>query len=257
MGRPPHSCPDATALGIWRRYPAAVGSEKRINLGCGTTAPEGWVNIDRSPGLILSKAPGLRWAASKIVLLRGPQAHVEWPEGIRRLDVTKGLPFRTSSADAIYSSHMLEHLARRDAIRLLGECRRVLRPGGVLRLALPDLRRMASIYVQSRDPEAADAFVEASGLGIESFPRGSRRLIKAVSGARHRWMYDAASIASLCQKAGSQASRNATTGRERARTWRTSSIVRIASSSKRRLLAEPGGSRRAVGVLGVESWLRS
>ena len=175
---------------------------KRINLGCGTTAPAGWLNVDRSPGLLLSKFPGARRIVLATGLLPGPQAQVDWPEGIRRLDVTKRLPFQASSAEAIYSSHMLEHLAHRDAIHLLAECRRVLDDGGVLRLALPDLRRMAQAYLASSDSGAADAFVEAIGLGIEANPKGSRRLIEAMSGARHRWMYDAASIVSACEAVG-------------------------------------------------------
>ena len=112
-------------------YRALMETAKRINLGCGTTAPAGWLNVDRSPGLLLTKFPGARRIVLATGLLPRPQAQVDWPEGIRRLDVTKGLPFQASSAEAIYSSHMLEHLPHRDAIHLLAECRRVLDDGGV------------------------------------------------------------------------------------------------------------------------------
>lgn len=52
-------------------------------------------------------------------------------------DVRRGLPY--SGVDAIYAEHFLEHLAIDDALGFLGECHRVLRPGGWLRLSTPNL----------------------------------------------------------------------------------------------------------------------
>jgi predicted SAM-dependent methyltransferase len=63
---------------------------------------------------------------------------------IRRRDVTKGLPFNDASVGYIYTSHMLEHLHKDDAIFVLKECYRVLKPKGVLRVLVPDLK----IYVK-------------------------------------------------------------------------------------------------------------
>jgi SAM-dependent methyltransferase len=173
-----------------------------LNVGCGTTAPEGWVNIDRSPGLALARHPRLHSAAVCVGVLRGPQAEVRWPRNVRWIDVTKGLPFADGSVGVVYSSHILEHFTRADAVRFLVECRRVSRRDGLLRLALPDLRRMAERYLASTDPEAADAFVEATGLGWDARPKGAGWLVEAVSGARHRCMYDALSVQHLCRDAG-------------------------------------------------------
>ena len=53
-------------------------------------------------------------------------------------DVTKGLPFDESHVAGIFTEHMIEHLALRDALAVLRECRRVLCPGGVLRIVVPD-----------------------------------------------------------------------------------------------------------------------
>jgi SAM-dependent methyltransferase len=173
-----------------------------LNVGCGTIAPEGWVNIDRSPGLALARYPLLRSAAVRFGVLRGPQADVVWPKGIERIDATRHLPFPNGSVGVVYSSHMLEHLVRADATRFLAECGRVLRHDGLLRLALPDLRRMAEHYVASSDPGAADAFIEATGLGWDARPKGVDRLVEVVTGARHRWMYDARSVQRLCRDVG-------------------------------------------------------
>src|SRR3982751_3382986 len=111
-----------------------------INLGCGTTPAEGWVNLDRSPGLELRRLPAsVRAALARFGI---SESTVDWPENVRRVDATRGLPFGPDSVDAIYSSHMLEHLSLGDADLVLVECRRVLKPGAVLRLALPDLRSL-------------------------------------------------------------------------------------------------------------------
>ena len=49
-------------------------------------------------------------------------------------------------ADCIFSSHFLEHLFRKDADHLLRECYRVLKPGGILRISVPDLEYAVSLY---------------------------------------------------------------------------------------------------------------
>ena len=72
-------------------------------------------------------------------------------------DATKTFPFSDSSINAIYSSHMMEHLHRDDVISFIKECYRVLSPKGILRLVLPDLRINVENYLKSND---ADKFIE-------------------------------------------------------------------------------------------------
>ena len=183
----------------------------RLNLGCGTNAVDGWRNIDRSPGVLLSRLPvAIRSRIRRFIPRQ--QADVEWPPNVVRLDVTKGLPFDDGSVEAIYSSHMLEHLPRDDAEGVLLECRRVLAPGGVLRLVLPDLRQIAERYLASREADAAEAFIESSMLGQRSRPAGRAALVAKLSGAAHRWMYDAASIRHLCLRCGFSATEEWTFG---------------------------------------------
>lgn len=167
----------------------------RLNLGCGVDVVPGWINIDRSPGVLLSRLPSsMRNAFRVLHLVPAQQAAVAWPDGVRHLDVTKGLPFPDGIAEAIYSSHMLEHLPRDAADFVLKECTRVLYPGGVLRLALPDLRMLAERYVSSGDPAAADTFVEQTLMGQTTSPRGGARVIEKFGSPAHKWMYDAASL---------------------------------------------------------------
>lgn len=66
---------------------------------------------------------------------------------IKSHDVTK-LPYESNSVDVIYACHLIAYFDRVEIIPILQEWKRVLRPGGVLRLATPDFREMAYMYVR-------------------------------------------------------------------------------------------------------------
>jgi len=66
-------------------------------------------------------------------------------------DIRQGLPLDSNSLDYITSSHALQALPYLDVVPALCELRRVLAPGGVLRLALPDLERGLAAYLRA-DP---------------------------------------------------------------------------------------------------------
>ena len=175
----------------------------RVNVGCGASPTQGWVNIDNSLTVRLGARPSLTralyWAGvidSNQVAFAGKVREA----GIRPADASGGLPFADCSVDVVYSSHMVEHLDRNETQAFLGECHRVLRPAGVLRLALPDLRRLVEGYLQSGD---ADLLIEQTRLG-HSRPRGVKaRLVEMLFGnRRHRWMYDERSTVRLLQTAG-------------------------------------------------------
>lgn len=59
--------------------------------------------------------------------------------------------FREASCAAVYCSHVLEHFTRPAAPIFLRECHRVLRPGGIVRVVVPDLETMARLYVKYLD----------------------------------------------------------------------------------------------------------
>jgi len=64
------------------------------------------------------------------------------------------LPFvADESVELIYACHLLEHFGRKEYLGVLAEWRRVLRPGGVLRLAVPDFEACARLYVEGRLPQ--------------------------------------------------------------------------------------------------------
>jgi SAM-dependent methyltransferase len=70
-------------------------------------------------------------------------------------------PVASSSVDAIWSSHNLEHLYRHEVPTALAEFMRVLRPGGELLVTLPDLQRVAELVAGDRLEE--QAYVSPSG----------------------------------------------------------------------------------------------
>ncbi len=110
------------------------------------------------------------------------------------------IPCADGSVGAVYSSHMIEHLDRAEARAFLAEVRRVMRPGGIVRIAAPDLFQLVTDYLETRD---ADSFVAGSHMGL-SRPAGLRGWLRwvAVGPRHHLWMYDGESLSRLLREAG-------------------------------------------------------
>lgn len=106
---------------------------KLVNLGCGRRVHPQWVNFD-----FVASVPGVQQA-----------------------DLRKGIPLPDQSADAIYHAHVLEHFGRPDGERLLKECCRVLKPGGVIRVVVPDLEQIARDYLESLNAVRVEGSGEA------------------------------------------------------------------------------------------------
>ena len=100
-----------------------IAATKSLNLviGGGQTSYEGWISTDRD---FLDVTKPSQWAAL----------------------------FRPESIDRILSEHMLEHLSEDQAKITLRECHRYLKPGGLLRLAVPDGFRRDAAYVTEAAP---------------------------------------------------------------------------------------------------------
>lgn len=110
----------------WQRRKAAallaVSPELKLHLGCGYSHLDGWVNID----VDISTHPDLVW------------------------DLRRPVPFPDLSAAAIFHEHLLEHIPLSAAGPFLRECHRLLKPGGILRVGVPDFGRYARDYCGSR-----------------------------------------------------------------------------------------------------------
>ena len=66
-------------------------------------------------------------------------------------DLREGIPFQAGSVDAIYSSHLFEHLTYAESQGLLRECLRALKPGGAFSIAVPNARMYIEGYLGLRE----------------------------------------------------------------------------------------------------------
>ena len=186
----------------------------KLHLGCGLNVVEGWLNVDGSWNARLARYPRLRRTLATMHVIPREAAKVEWRGDLRILDVRDPLPFAAASYEAVYASHLLEHLYLDDALRLLRECFRVLRPGGVLRLVVPDLRAIVREYngeqpfhnsAEYQSTPAADLMNRRLLFRGPSPPRGNvfMRVYAALKDFQtHKWMYDADSLVAHVRSAG-------------------------------------------------------
>jgi len=167
-----------------------------VQYGCGQSCPSGWLNFDASPWLWLRTLP----LVGRILPL-GP-----FPRGVRYGDIVTGLPIAAQSVQGVYASHVLEHLSYADFWSALDHTFRMLKPGGIFRLVVPDLQARAERYLHELAlgrPEANVWFMRASGLGREhDVPGLGPRLRRTFGRSAHLWMWDEKSLAAALGKAG-------------------------------------------------------
>lgn len=92
----------------------------RVNLGCGSRFHPDWMNVDMVP--------------------RSPE--------VKGHNLLTRLPFEDASFGVVYHSHVLEHFTRTHAMHFMKECFRILAPGGVIRVVVPNLEVIARLYLQ-------------------------------------------------------------------------------------------------------------
>jgi len=107
----------------------------KLNIGCGSRYLPGWENLDFR--------------------------HVS--QDVKPWDLRKRLPYADGSMDLVYSSHLLEHLSPEQAEKLLKESLRVLKPGGVVRVVVPDLEALARNYLCEMEKVRNVSLAEAQG----------------------------------------------------------------------------------------------
>ena len=130
-------------------------TSRLLNVGCGRRYDRRWVNLD---------------LASR-------------DASVVQYNINKGIPFADGVFDAVYHSHVLEHLKPDQGERLLQECYRVLAPGGVLRIVVPDLETIARLYLQKHQQAWSgdeDAAVDFNWMKMELLDQ----LVRDQSGGR-------------------------------------------------------------------------
>lgn len=176
---------------------------KRLNVGCGDVPTIGWVNYDNSLTVRLAAWPSVVKLMVSFGLLSPKQQgfiSVVRQDGVKYADAVNRIPEADNSVEVLYTCHMLEHLERGEAKRFLQEVRRVLAPGGIVRIAVPDLHFHAENYLKDSN---ADAFVENLFMASPKVVGWFGKLKYLLVGERHHlWMYDGESLCRLLADAG-------------------------------------------------------
>jgi len=105
------------------------GELKMLNLGCGYNYHPDWVNVD----------------------------FISTGDEVIPHDLTTGVPFSSENFDVVYHSHVLEHFTAQQGNFFIRECFRVLKPGGILRIAVPDLEGITRNYLKQLEEALSKA----------------------------------------------------------------------------------------------------
>jgi predicted SAM-dependent methyltransferase/glycosyltransferase involved in cell wall biosynthesis len=139
-----------------------------LNIGCGKKHLSGFVNMD----------------------IKRPYD--------KKLDARKGLLFADQTVDRIYNEHFLEHLTQAEGLGFLRECRRVLKPSGVVRVAMPDLDDVARRYVSEDWRSDGDMFK----LGYDWVANRCEMLNLSMREWGHKHVYNEEELIRIAQMAG-------------------------------------------------------
>ncbi len=185
----------AAALHRKRIYtPAAQAADPvKVNLGSGLRVAPGWINVDGSLKTLLAGKPDFVIGLAHNFLTDRSIAREQFREILSNNtfvhhDLKYGVPMPDSSVDFIYTSHTLHHLYRDQAQKLLNDCCRALKPGGVIRIAVPDLEYIFALYGKGERERALEFFF------YSSTPRHSL--------SSRRYQYDFEMLRMMLQAAG-------------------------------------------------------
>lgn len=183
----------------------AIPHGPKLNLGCGPIQPNGWVNIDGSNRARL--AGQLPWLDR---LLTGARIlpPTEFGSQVTVHNLFKPLPFQENSVACIYAGELWEHFEYPDAVRLTGECFRVLAPRGVLRVRVPDGPEFWRAYLELFDREIAKPRNERSPaalrdhVGLYFHEICTRQRLLHSMGHTHKWQFDEVQLVELFETQG-------------------------------------------------------
>ena len=99
-----------------------------LNVGCGKKYDTRWVNVD--------------------MVADGPD--------VESANLIKGIPYPANTFEVVYHSQVIEHIPQEHAAFFVGECFRVLKPGGILRVVCPDLEGITRAYLQYLEKNVSD-----------------------------------------------------------------------------------------------------
>lgn len=147
---------------------------RKLQIGAQSNSISGWLNVDIEP----------------------KENHVVY------LDATTSFPIPDNSFDYVFTEHMIEHIAYEDADFMISECSRILKPGGKIRIATPDIMTLVKI-LQEHDSEDHSAYVEHyfSRFFGEDIPKDPIHVVnKLFYGFHHRFIHGESTLRYLLEK---------------------------------------------------------
>ena len=161
---------------------------KKFNLGCGTIFIKDYLNV------------GLWNHLGESQLYANPNG----VEGtyLYNHDLTHGIPAVDDSLDVIYHCHMLEHLSYEEGMVFIANCFRALKPGGILRVVVPDIEIWIYAYVNGND----FFFNEYRRCGLENdmgkYPTKGSVFMGMLHNHGHKMGYDFDTLKHVLEGAG-------------------------------------------------------
>lgn len=140
----------------------------KVHLGAFDQSVDGWMNTDVTPHMWVAKIPFVPLLLYKLRLIREEYYLKHQKKAFNKLhylDITKKFPFAANSVNAVFSSHVIEHLSMNEVKSLIEEIHRCLVPGGICRVVVPDLEKIVNLY----NPEHPEKFISEI---YEASPKG-------------------------------------------------------------------------------------
>lgn len=121
-----------------------------LNLGCGATriVDDTWINLDNLRPVLAVGTP--------------ERTNLDAEPNYVNADITQTLPFTDGMFDGVLCSHVIEHFDCQQGVAIMRECHRILKPGGVLLVSVPD----ASIFRRHHHEDTPENAVRLFGEPI-------------------------------------------------------------------------------------------
>ena len=153
----------------------------KLHLGCGSRIMDGWVNIDINTISERNVKLGRDEPTSEIDL---------------KHDLLTPLPYESESGDFIYNEHFFEHFAYTDGAKMLKDWHRVLKPNGILRMAMPSIEGVLKVYSRP------GRFKKLSSILNDKTRTKGIFLNKVFRSFGHRFLYDWETLEKIMMDSG-------------------------------------------------------
>lgn len=150
---------------------------KKLQIGSGANIIEGWLNTNVVP-------------QKKDIIL---------------LDSREIFPFKDKTFDYIFSEHQIEHITYKEGLFMLQECFRILKPGGKIRIATPDLKVFVGLYKTENKSKIQEQYTKAVIDYCFPYRRDYNSIFvlnNIFNNYGHKFVYDFETLKTCLEKAG-------------------------------------------------------